>query len=319
MAADFCEPGLSSEPNLLALIVPVLPLVVLVGFAIGLTGIGGVLLVPLLVYLTGLLVTDAIAASLAAFVFTGLVGSYAQPREPGTPPAVIAALMMAAGLGSMAGLWTVLRTGHDWPLLLLGLLTTVSGFGALISAPRPKASVPLRLLPSILIGISIGFISALTGTGGPVALTPVLLLMQQPARLITALAQYVQIPIGATASLVAIALGQRSVSLALLLGPSLAVGAIAGVLIRPAIAAAWLERLLSALLVLFGVLTLSSFSLASSPTFVVVDRGLQSRVCAPFHSDPRLQTSNPLTSSAAYNGIHIAAEKTAGGLRPAKR
>ncbi|MDE1926882.1 MAG: sulfite exporter TauE/SafE family protein, partial [Burkholderiales bacterium] len=47
----------------------------LVGLFIGAVGVGGILLIPALGYLTGLPVQVAMATSLFTFIFTGIVGT----------------------------------------------------------------------------------------------------------------------------------------------------------------------------------------------------------------------------------------------------
>ena len=91
----------------IAVILPILPVAVFIGGAIGLTGIGGVLLVPLLVYYTGLDVRDGVPASLAAFVFTGVAGSWMQSRAIGGATRPPGALMAIAGVGALGSVLLV--------------------------------------------------------------------------------------------------------------------------------------------------------------------------------------------------------------------
>ncbi len=48
----------------------------LIGVLIGAIAIGGVLLPPVLIYVFGMSVREAMATSLATFIFTGLLGAY---------------------------------------------------------------------------------------------------------------------------------------------------------------------------------------------------------------------------------------------------
>ncbi len=229
---------------------------VLVGAAIGLTGIGGVLMVPLLVYAVGFDVRDAVPASLAAFVFTGIVGSWVQSREIGGATRAHRVLMVLAGLGAIAGVWLVERSNSAWPLTILAIFTILSGLAGVWMKPTLTTQRSLNTGAAAILGAPVGLFSALTGTGGPVVLVPILMIMRLPAHFIVTLAQFVQIPIGVMATLTAIVLGRGSVVLALVLGPALAVGALAGSWLHARVPAAGLHRLLSILLILFGVATL---------------------------------------------------------------
>ena len=240
----------------IAAILPVLPVAVFVGGAIGLTGIGGVLMVPLLVYYAGLDVRDAVPASLAAFVFTGVAGSWLQSRAIGGATRPHVALMATAGLGAIGGVWLVERSDSAWPLTILALFTILSGLAGVWMKPALTTQRSLDTSAAAALGAPVGLFSALTGTGGPVVLVPVLMMMRLPAHFIVTLAQFIQIPIGVMATLTAIALGRGSVVLALLLGPALALGALVGSWLHARVPAAGLHKLLSILLILFGVLTL---------------------------------------------------------------
>ena len=239
-----------------AVILPVLPFAVFIGGAIGLTGIGGVLLVPLLVYYAGLDVRDAVPAALAAFVFTGITGSWLQARTVSGVGWPHFALMATAGLGAAGGVWLVERSDPVWPLTILALFTIVSGLAGVMMTPAPSNGRSLRTGAAATLGAPVGLFSALTGTGGPVVLVPILMAMRLPAHTIVTMAQFVQIPIGVLATLTAIALGRGSIVLALVIGPVLAVGALAGSWLHARVPAAGLHKLLSVLLILFGVLTL---------------------------------------------------------------
>ena len=50
------------------------------GMLVGCVGIGGVIVVPALVYLAGYTLPTAIAAAMGAFIVSGLVGSYAYAK-----------------------------------------------------------------------------------------------------------------------------------------------------------------------------------------------------------------------------------------------
>ena len=65
--------------ELLAL-VAIVALGAVAGLLVGCVGIGGVIVVPALVYLAGYSVPAAIAVAMCAFIVSGLVGSYAYAK-----------------------------------------------------------------------------------------------------------------------------------------------------------------------------------------------------------------------------------------------
>jgi uncharacterized membrane protein YfcA len=72
------------------------------GLLVGCVGIGGVILVPALVYLAGYSLPIAIAAAMCAFIVSGLVGTYAYANAGSihwrtTVPLSLAALPCAFG------------------------------------------------------------------------------------------------------------------------------------------------------------------------------------------------------------------------------
>lgn len=241
---------------------PLVPVFVVIGAAIGLTGIGGVLLVPALVFLAGLGVHEALPACLASFLFTGAVGSWTQARHAALGRSA-AVLLVAAGVGSATGLWLSGLVPETWPMTVLGVLALVSGVTSLVGAPSPGRS-DLRSAEAVAVGAPVGVLSAITGTGGPVLLVPLLMLLRRPAHLVVALAQLVQLPIAGMGTLAAIALGYDTVWLGLVIGPPLAVGVLAGSWLKPKVSATLLRRILAVVLLVFGVVTLVRLAAAAA-------------------------------------------------------
>ena len=70
------------------------------GLLVGCVGIGGVILVPALVYVAGYPLPVAIAAAMCAFIVSGLVGSYAYWKSG----AIRWRLALPLGLGALPSL-----------------------------------------------------------------------------------------------------------------------------------------------------------------------------------------------------------------------
>jgi uncharacterized membrane protein YfcA len=69
----------------LATLLPLIPVGLLVGVLIGCIGIGGVLLVPSLVYIGGMDVHIAIASCMFSYLFSGAIGAFEFARICQTP------------------------------------------------------------------------------------------------------------------------------------------------------------------------------------------------------------------------------------------
>jgi len=208
-------------------------LVWLAGAAIGATAIGGVLVVPALSGAAGMPVGAAIAASSFGFLLTGLLGWRARPSAPadGAPPRLWP-LHLAALAGAAAGALLVHHVPGGWVRGWVALLALGSGLQALLAGRRGAAGGAARPWPAaaglVGLGLAVGCGSALSGTGGPVLLLPLLLLLGLPTVPSVAVAQAVQLPIALAASAAHLAAGRLDMRLALGVGLALLVGAWCG-------------------------------------------------------------------------------------------
>lgn len=174
---------------------------VFVGVLIGGVGIGGVLLVPMLTYIFTIDVHVAITAAMFSYMFSGLVGSiiYARRGSINWPMALwlFAGATPAAFAGALASTVVPARSLE----FLIAFLIVLAGINALRSpdedACREGPQKPAQL---IAIGAVTGFGSALTGTGGPLVLVPLLVWLKVPVLTAIGLSQAIQLPIAALAT-----------------------------------------------------------------------------------------------------------------------
>lgn len=202
-------------------------LLLLCGVAIGATSIGGVLVVPVLSAVAGVPQPVAIAAASMAFLPTGLLGWRAARRQMPAGDATWP-LHGAALAGALAGGLAILAVPAGAARTGLALLAAASGLYGLVSAAWASGAAP-RHMPGqatlAALGLAVGFASAMSGTGGPVILLPLLTLWRAPPVPSVAAAMAIQLPVAVAASTAHLLAGQLPVMLAVQTGAALLAGA----------------------------------------------------------------------------------------------
>ena len=204
-------------------------LILLAGLFIGATGIGGVLVVPALTDAAGVAIDRAIAASMFGFLLTGIVAVALHRRSTEISVRDLSLLGLAALLGAAGGASVVEWLPAASIRLFIAVLAIVSGAHALVGRSAARAQ-PRTLSGTAFgcIGFLVGCGSALSGTGGPVMLMPILLVLSVPVRTAIAMAQVIQLPIALSATSVNAAYGRLDLPLAAVVGCLLVVGSVAG-------------------------------------------------------------------------------------------
>jgi len=228
--------------------------VIVAGFLIGATGIGGVLLVPVLTSVEGLAPAQAIAAASLAFGFPGLAALwYLKHNRMHMRQAlpVVAGAMPGAALGAAL----VHRLDSRIVLALVVVTIFFAGLRGLLArktATETAVARPLSGHATAGIGLLVGMGSALTGTGGPVLLIPLLLLLHQPIRQAILTGQAVQLPIALSAIVVHERAGSLDWVLGCTLGLLLLAASVMGQSATRRIRVHFLQKALSVLLLLIG-------------------------------------------------------------------
>ncbi|MFQ5783525.1 MAG: sulfite exporter TauE/SafE family protein [Alphaproteobacteria bacterium] len=242
----------------LAFLLPFAGLGIVVGVLIGCVGIGGVLLVPALVYLGGVEVHTAVATCMLVYLFSGTVGTllYARRGSIDWPMAVWLCIgaMPAALLGALV--MTALP-GRALELLIaaLVLFAGVNALAGRRAGAREQGSLEGPKLAAL--GALTGFGSALSGTGGPLILIPLLVWLRLPALAAVGLGQAIQIPVALLATAGNLVAGSVALALGALLAATLVGGTVAGARLAHAIPAKALERSVAGVLVLTGLFMLA--------------------------------------------------------------
>ncbi len=226
---------------------------IVLGVAIGATGIGGVLLVPILTLALGIDVKRAISAALLSYIPGCAVAVVMYGRRG----SIVWRDAWPLCLAALPAAWAGALAARGAPAALLeaaiGVLLLAGGLYALRS-PRSVAITGQRLGGATLVGLGGGtaFVSALTGAGGAFVLLPMLLLLDMPVLPAIGLGQAIALPIAALASVANFRAGLVDVRLAALLAIALSVGIAVGTPIAHALPQLVLRRLLGVVVVVAG-------------------------------------------------------------------
>jgi len=225
---------------------------------IGTFGVGGVLLAPFLFYGLGVELHLAIAMSSWSFLFTGIVGTFAYWRRGSISWDFVWWLTIGIVPGAVLGARANVALSSTTLILLLAALILASGLNILFSRRRGEravSSVSRRLI--VLLGFLTGLGSALTGTGGPVLLVPVLMFMNVQALAAIAASQAAQVPIAAAAAIGFGLFGEVDLVLGTMLGVIQSVGVIIGARIAHAVEPDQLRRIVAIALVAVAIIMIS--------------------------------------------------------------
>jgi len=233
---------------------------VISGLMIGCIGIGGVILVPALVFLIGIQIKIAIPAAMFAYIVSGLVGSFVFARNKSIRWGLAAWLCAGATPTAFAGAWAVSVVNPHLLEVGLGLLTFASGVNSLLMRQRANETEQHQLSSLTLSGVGAltGFLSSVTGTGGPLVLVPILISVQLPVLTAVGLSQVIQLPVALAATVGNFLYGELDVVLAAILAASLTVGSWYGATLAHVLPREILRRIVATVLVLVGLFILGN-------------------------------------------------------------
>jgi uncharacterized membrane protein YfcA len=227
--------------------------VILVGFVasflVGVTSIGGVLVLPALVIALGLPAHGVIPAAMISFIVPSTIALVIVRRRGQLDLRASAALWGGAVPGALVG--AVLLPWIPVALLLwaIAIMLAVSGVRVLSRAAvvtTGDGNVSSAVLA--MAGLAVGAVSALTGTGGPITLMPILGWLGVGARRAVMLCQSITLPITIFASLGyawSLRLDWRLIAL---LASSSVVGILLGIVVAPRVKVVALARLIGVLM-----------------------------------------------------------------------
>ena len=224
------------------------------GSLIGCIGVGGVIIVPILVQIGGLPVHAAISISMAGYILTGLVGTLVYLRKGTLDWNLARFLCLGAMPAAIAGSLIARVTPSLVLELVIALLTATSGLQTLLRrAPAFHVRERLSTRHGLALGGAVGFVSSLTGTGGPAVLIPLLLWLNVPVLTTMGLAQAIQLPIAVLATIGNATSDVMDPSLSAALGVGLSVGAGLGARVAHGMNQRWLRCFVAVMLLGVGL------------------------------------------------------------------
>jgi uncharacterized membrane protein YfcA len=221
------------------------------GWLVGAIGVGGVLLVPALVLIGGLGVEAATPVASLSFLFTGLAGTATYAAHGRLPRDAVLWLTVGAAPAAVAGAATNIAIPARAITIAIAAVLAAAAARSL-SGRRLPSSTEGRGLSGpayVAVGAVVGFASALTGTGGPVLLIPILMLAGGAAMTAVAASQPIQIPIAVAATAAFIAFGSIDWRLGIGLGVVQAAGSVAGARFSHGLPAHRIQQLVSLALI----------------------------------------------------------------------
>lgn len=240
--------------TLIALL-PLSGILLLVGVLIGSIGIGGVLLVPSLTYLGDIEVHVAIASCSFSYLFTGAVGGVMYARKGSIKWSMAGALFAGAMPGAFLGAVTMANTPGAILELIIAALVIFAGIHALVrGAEGTRPAEWFGNVKLFVIGLIVGYGSALSGTGGPLILVPILVWLELPVLTAIGLSQVIQLPVAILASIGNVMHGTLDFTLGLVIAVVLTAGAAIGAWAAHKVSAKFLKRVVAVVLIAVGIL-----------------------------------------------------------------
>lgn len=161
-----------------------LALCFIIGILIGATGVGGVLLIPVLSYCSHLNIHESMGTALFSFLFTGIIATAIYQCHGSIDWRVTLPVCLGSSLTSYLGAFFNAFANAN---LLYAILSAIIIFSSLYTMrPTPAVSLATALDKKrqgyllLLVGCGVGFLSGLTGIGGGLVSIPLMLTLGFP-------------------------------------------------------------------------------------------------------------------------------------------
>jgi len=227
---------------------------VFVGVLIGCVGIGGVLLVPILVYIFGMDIHMAIAAAMFSYIFSGSIGTLVYARKGSIKWPQTIWLIIGAAPAAFIGAKVTLSTSGQYLEVLIAIFVVLAGINALRGQKSIDGSSNLNNpYALIFIGIVAGVGSALTGTGGTLIVVAIMVSLKVAAHTAIGFSQVIQLPIASLATFSNFLYGSVDLIVGGIVAGGVIIGSIFGAKLAHLFSSIIMHRILSMVLIIVGI------------------------------------------------------------------
>jgi len=219
-----------------------------VGVLVGTCGVGGILVIPFLVYVADIGIHTVIPACMAGFIVTAIFANYAYAKRGSIRWDKALYLAIGAAPGAYLGSITVLALSSLVLEVIIASLVISSGLRAFATSKRQPHTTGVERMPNkamILVRLAVGYGSSLSGTGGPLLLIPTLLFLNFPVMTAVGLSMAIQIPIAPFATLGHLLHGSIDWHLALPIALGMSSGVLIGARIAHSISTMTMQRVVA--------------------------------------------------------------------------
>lgn len=151
-----------------------------IGILVGAVGVGGFFMPTALTLVAGVTIHQGTATSLFTFIFTGIVGTIYFHKKGSINWALVWPICLGAGLTGFAGAWIGSKLSTTMLSGVLAVMIMSVGIYTLAMGDRVTALVIRNTKQQWMllagIGALTGFLSGLTGIGGPALSVPLMML-----------------------------------------------------------------------------------------------------------------------------------------------
>ena len=237
-----------------------------IGTLIGGTGVGGVLLIPALMFFGGLGTHQAMATALFSFFFAGILATWIYQRYGSIDWRISLPVLVASFISSYAGASLAhLATARQLNILLATIIIVSTVYSLLPKRSNTLASTLTKGQNTALlfgIGLFTGFFCGMTGAGGGIISVPTMLIFGYATLPTIATSQVLQSVISTSGSVSNIANGYVDFSIVWWVTVCELAGIALGVRIAHKVPQAILKKAVSLFCMLIGlVIAFKAFSM----------------------------------------------------------
>jgi uncharacterized membrane protein YfcA len=239
----------------------------LAGVLIGSVGVGGVLLIPALLAVTNLSIHQASASALITFILTGALGTYLFARRGSIAWGMSVPICLGAVIAGYLGAQVNVIVAPQLLIGIIGLMVIGAGIWALMAripvtlgGHDAVSNPPKRRAILFAVGLVSGFLSGLSGAGGPLFSVPLMLALKFNPLATIGVAQVFQVVASGSGSVANIVNGVVDFKIVAFIVPFELIGICIGVVIAHKTRVDRLKKVAAGLCILVGIyMTIKSF------------------------------------------------------------